>query len=273
VPPAAEPTDPEEPVAYAEVDVIADQPTMPDEEPMSPVGLVTTPEDLQAQWDRFGLTTPAPSFDFTDQVLLFTGFGESGSCPLVLGGLEVTGQTVRLTNTRDAAEACTADFNPRTLVLAVRRELLPDGFVTVESSGPAAVISVEPSSEPPPATSTRYSSTVTDVELLVDPTSAVVGSDVSLQLANSAEEGQVAGAPYLIVERWTGHHFEGTGVVEGTEPPVEIAQAEVAEFMTLPTAHSTFSGAGWFRLTAQLAVMTDGLPDGSMEVRANLQLR
>lgn len=196
----AEEIDPTESVAYAPADVVADEPTMPDEQQLSPVGLATSPQEMQAQWDRFRLTAPTPSFDFTDQVLLFTGFGESGSCPFVLDGIEVTGQTVTLVDRRDAEQVCTADFRPRTMVLAVPRVLLPGGFVTVASSGPAAVISVESSTDPPPAVPTSMGA-LTDAELRFDPDPAPVGSEVSVQLANSSDDDRVGAGAYLIVER------------------------------------------------------------------------
>lgn len=42
--------------------------------------------------------------------------------------------------------------------------------------------------------------------------------------------------------------------------------------MTLETADPAVTGSGWYRLTTQLSVTIDGIPSGSMDVRANLQL-
>jgi hypothetical protein len=63
--------------------------------------------------------------------VLFFGFGESGSCPVVFAGIAVEGPTVRLLDDQPAQD-CTDDYNRRTLAVSVAKGVLPEGYLTVD---------------------------------------------------------------------------------------------------------------------------------------------
>ena len=210
---------------------------MPETEADEHIGVATTIDQRDAQWARFRLTGSAPSVDFADRVVLFIGFGESGSCPYVFDGIEVDDQTLRLLDAQAQVE-CTDDYNGRTVVLSIDHEVLPDGFITVDMPVEAidVVISLPESAEPPPATPTAASGSVTDVDLIVEPQSVPVGDDVAVQIANTTEQDRIAAPRWVTVHRWTGHHFEAVGEIDPGGDFVEVGPGETVELMTLSTA-------------------------------------
>lgn len=252
--------------------VIADEPTLPDAEADEYVGVAITVEQRDAQWPRFGLTGSALSVDFSDRVLLFVGFGESSSCPYIFDGIEVEGQVLRLLNAAEYQE-CTDDYNGRTLVVSIDREVLPDGFITVDMPAEAddAVISVVESAEPAPAAPNPVDTSVTDVSLTVEPQPASVGDDVTVRIANATEQDRVATPRWVTVERWTGHHFERVGEIDPGGDLVEVGPEDTVELLTFSTADEAFqAGPGWYQLTASVEVRTGGY--GRLDARGNLHL-
>lgn len=234
--------------------VVADQATLPGPERERPghVGVATTSDQRDAQWARFRLTDSPPSVDSADRVLLFIGFGESGSCPYIFDGLEIDDQTLRVRNAQDQ-QGCTDDFHPRTVVLRIEREALPEGFITVHMPNAArdAVIALPESAEPPPATRYAASTASTNVNLALEPDSVPGGDDVTVQIANTTEHERVRSAPWVRIDRWTGHHFEAVGEIDPGDDFVKARPGETAELMSVSTADPVFAaGPGWFRVTA-----------------------
>lgn len=65
--------------------------------------------------------------DFTRQVVVVWHAGESGSCPGWLADIETEGQAVVIELDQYVpADACTDDYNPYRMVLAVDRDRLPE---------------------------------------------------------------------------------------------------------------------------------------------------
>lgn len=257
--------------------VVADQATLPGPELERPgyVGVATTSEQRDAQWDRFRLTDSPPSVDFADRVLLFVGFGESGSCPYIFDGLEIDDQALRVRNAQDQQD-CTEDFHPRTVVLSIDREGLPEGFLTVDvpDSRREGVIALPASAEPPPATPSAVSTASKKVELIVEPPSVPGGDDVTVQIANATEQERVRTAPGVRVDRWTGHHFEAVGEVDPGDGLVEAGPGETVELMTVSTADPVFAAApSWYRVTAPQPFFVSGAHGRISHAGDNLQIR
>lgn len=254
--------------------VVADQGTLPETEADEHIGVATAIDQRDAQWARFGMTGSAPSVDFADRVLLFVGFGESGSCPYVFDGIEVDDQILRLLDAQDQ-EACTSDYNPRTVVLGMDRGILPEGFITVDMPAgvTGAVISLPESAEPPPVDLTAVGASTTGVDLIVEPQSVPVGDDVTVHIANTTEQERVRTAPWVTVDRWTGHHFEAVGEIDPGGDLVEVGPSDTVELMTLSTADSVFAaGTGWFRVTAPAVNFMSAGNGRIMGARGNLQV-
>ena len=88
------------------------------------------PDDLATQWEAYG--APGSPQDLADdEVAILLGFGESGSCPEEVTEVAVDRDggdvLVRRGLEGGSAQACTDDWNPRTIVLAVDGAALPDG--------------------------------------------------------------------------------------------------------------------------------------------------
>ena len=97
-----------------------------------PVGLAADAEGLPALWEF--LDAPLPEVDFEKHVVISFGVGYSGSCPdirlddVVVDGAVVHPEIVNLSK----EVACTADYNPRTYVVALERSRLPSGPFAVQ---------------------------------------------------------------------------------------------------------------------------------------------
>lgn len=234
--------------------VVADQPVLPTSGDYEHIGVATDPSELHLQWQRFGLADVPPVTDMDRRVLLFAGFGESGSCPYVFNGIAVDGQTVIFLNGQPEQD-CTDDYNPRTVVVSIDEDELPAGFVTVDLPADAAdvVISIS-GSEQPPAVADSRNETDADVALTVAPQEVAFGGQADVSIRNGTE-GVVSASPVVTIERWTGRHFETIGALTGGDDVTEVGPGAEQPLLTLSTTDPQFPTAdpGWFRLTVQNA--------------------
>jgi hypothetical protein len=260
-------------VAGLDVRVDADEATLPAEEAYEHVGVATDPGGLQQQWQRFGFADAPPVIDMDERVVLFLGFGESGSCPVMFGGLEVEGATLRVLDDQPERD-CTADYNGRTLAVSVAKGSLPEGYLTVDMPSGAAdvTIAVRRIEGPPPATPDPVSASITGVVLLAEPEQARLGSTVDVLIRNDTDADRVVTGRSVVVDRWTGHHFETLGLVSGGQGVVEVGPGETGALLQLDTGDPAFPTGepGWLRLTARLDVTTGGF--GRLDARGNLRL-
>lgn len=253
--------------------VIANQPTLPTAEAYEHVGVATDPGELQRQWQRFGLADVPPVIDLDRRVLLFAGFGESGSCPYVFDGIAVEGQTVTFLDAQTQQE-CDADYNARTIVVSVAQGELPDGFLTLDLPADAGDVdvSVSGSAEPPPPTPNVVSAAITDVDLTVEPHELSAGEDAVVMIRNSTQADRVASGQVVTIDRWSGRHFEALGTLTAGEDVVEVGPGDTEALLSLSTRDPQFptTESGWFRLTAALDVTTGSF--GRLDARGHLHI-
>lgn len=253
--------------------VYADQATLPTAQAYEHIGVATTPGELQQQWQRFRLADVPPVIDMEERALLFIGFGESGSCPVVFGGIRVEGTTVRLLDDQPE-RSCDDDYNPRTIAVSVASGVLPEGYLTVDMPEDAedVTISISRVEEPPPATPDQASASLSDVSLTPQPERTPIGSAVGVVIRNDTEDDRVATSQVLTIDRWTGHHFETLGQVTGGDGVVEVGPQGTGQLLQLDTGDPEFPTGepGWFRLTVRLDVTTGDF--GRLDARGNLQL-
>ncbi|MGI9016881.1 MAG: hypothetical protein ACR2HR_07235 [Euzebya sp.] len=253
--------------------VYADQATLPMAEAYEHVGVATTAGQLQQQWQRFGFADVPPVIDMVQRHVLFLGFGESGSCPVVFGGIEVDGAILRLIDDQPE-QGCTDDYNPRTLAVSVAAGVLPDGYLTVDMPADAedVTISMSGTEEPPPATADPVSASISDVSLVPEPARAPLGTTIDVLIHNGTADDGVGTGQVVTIDRWTGYHFETLGQVFGGDGVIEVGPQETGQLLALDTGDPEFPTGepGWFRLTVQLDVTTGGF--GRIDARGNLQL-
>jgi len=121
------------PTIGPETSVIAHQ-TLVDESGIGGVFTTAAADDadeLASLWERLGIDGAPPPVDFAEEVVLYFGVGESGSCPyLGLSRVVYAEPDIRVYPTMQdsvpAGTACTADARPHAVVVAVNRADLPD---------------------------------------------------------------------------------------------------------------------------------------------------
>lgn len=88
---------------------------------------ISDQESLKALWDSLSLAGEAPVVDFESHVAVAFPLGYSGSCPDTrFDGFVVEGDRVMpLIAHITVAQGCTDDYNPRTYVVAVERDVFP----------------------------------------------------------------------------------------------------------------------------------------------------
>ena len=88
------------------------------------------PDDLAEQWEAFRAEGSPDDLD-DGEVAILLGFGESGSCAEEIREVRVDDEANEVIVDRELeggpGQGCTDDYNPRTIVLAVDGEVLPDG--------------------------------------------------------------------------------------------------------------------------------------------------
>jgi hypothetical protein len=99
-------------------------------------GIAADEEGYGRLWDEIGLPLPRPAVDFETEVAIWFGAVFSSSCPDIRLDDVVVDAAERLVHAEivhvDRAEACTADANPRTFVVAVERTTLPEGPFSIQ---------------------------------------------------------------------------------------------------------------------------------------------
>jgi hypothetical protein len=92
-------------------------------------GIAWDDESLRALWLEAGVSGDLPTVDFGAEVAVWFGAVYSGSCPNIRLDAVVSDPARRLVHAEivhlDAAQACTADANPRAFVVAFERSRLP----------------------------------------------------------------------------------------------------------------------------------------------------
>jgi hypothetical protein len=182
-------------------DLVDSQAVIPDEPAHAFADLVTEPGDLQPVWQRFGLSGEPPSVDLDDTVLLFIGFGESGSCPATFQGVRADGDVVTVRMGTEGGRACTDDYNPRTFVIAVDRDLVPTGgFVLDLSTTNRGIYGLagSPQDTPPdgPPVVLDFTSEDLGVGMSTDPAAVEVGDMVEIAAENLGDASfLVSGRP------------------------------------------------------------------------------
>jgi hypothetical protein len=92
--------------------------------------IITDVEGLNATWEELGIGGPPPVVDFDRQLALYLVTGHSGSCPETrLDDMVVDGNllyaVIPSTTPMTEGLACTADWVPRTYLVAIDRDRLP----------------------------------------------------------------------------------------------------------------------------------------------------
>lgn len=203
--PAQEPPVEEPSSAESGGRLVDSQAALPQELAEEFADIATTSADAAEVWQRFQLTGDPPQIDFDTTALVAVGFGESGSCPARFDGLNVDGNRVGVEIGIEGGPACTDDYNPRTMVLEVEREVLPDDGFELTVTDRTFVLSSVPLSEPPPHHDAVVSRlTAEDPQLDVDaqPRSVAAGEPVELVLVNEGDVSASTGSWPMALHRW-----------------------------------------------------------------------
>ncbi|MER3457061.1 MAG: hypothetical protein C4303_00735 [candidate division GAL15 bacterium] len=102
------------------------------------IRVATDQDKLQELWSYFGLQVQVPSVRWDREVILLLGTGESSTCPFRVGEITFDGASGRLRIRLDRPTGpgmCTADFSPRTFVLALPRNLMDGGWREMQVLG------------------------------------------------------------------------------------------------------------------------------------------
>ena len=243
----------------AEAEVVADEATLPIEEAYEFAAVAPEPEELARQWRRFRLTGDHPDVDFDTQVVIFVGFGESGSCPYEHGGVEIDAAEKRVSfiDGADGATACTDDYNPRTLGLTMDRNSLPDGVFQVQPPNGAAVsVAAEPVETPPQEEPDVVSAKISEVNVTLDPEPVATDRRLDVGVRNDSDE-QVATNRLVRLDRWTGLGFEPADPpqVKGDGDIIEAGLGAEEHLLDIDVAAHGLT-PGWYRVTVDLGVTT-----------------
>lgn len=216
-------------------EVVADQPTVPDEQASTYVGIAADGDGLAAARARFLVDAPIEA-DMDRDVLLFLGFGDSGSCPFEFRGLVLDGTTLDFAlGPEDGTRTCTADYNQRTLVIRVGRDRLPEGpfdLVAPLAEFPTTVL-VDPVPAPREPV-IKATGDIHDVSLAAAPREVTPDGAVSMVLASPGPAVVDASGP-ADLESWDGRQWLPT---PPTVPPradvyLRVLAGEQAELLTL----------------------------------------
>lgn len=96
-------------------------------------GVATTDEQLDQVWRAAGLPAAPPEVDWEGEVAVWFGAVYGSGCPVRLDGVEVVGDLVHADLVAPGEDfGCNADANPHAFVVAVEREVLPEGPFRVQ---------------------------------------------------------------------------------------------------------------------------------------------
>lgn len=243
----------------AEAEVVVDEATLPVDEAYEFAAVAPEPEELTRQWRRFRLTGDPPDVDFDTQVVIFVGFGESGSCPYEHGGVEIDAVEKRVSfiDGADGAAACTDDYNPRTLGLTIDRTLLPDGVFQVQPPNGAAVsVAAKRAEMPPQEEPDVVSATISEVYVALDPEPVATDGQLDVGVRNDSNE-RVAADRLVRLDRWTGLGFEPADPpqVKGDGDVIEVGSGAEEHLLAIDVAAHGLT-PGWYRVTVNLGVTT-----------------
>ena len=250
----------EQPPAEGEDGLIDSQATLPREFADEFADIATTAADATEVWQRFGLSGEPPQVDFDTTALLFVGFGESGSCPARFDGLAVEGDRVGVAIGTEGGPMCDDDYNPRTFVLGIARDELPDGRFELTVDGRAFVLSSLPLSEPPShgdAIVARLTAEDPQLDLDAQPTSVAVGEIVELVLGNRGEVAASTGSWPMSLHRWDRQRWlPADGVQDWGQPNSNIKEqtvtVEPGEEQVVAHVHTEALDSGWYGVSAKL---------------------
>ena len=208
---ADEPAAEAAPPAGVGAEVVATQDVLPNERDEEFADFAINRRQYNAAWERFRLEGEPPKIDFSTSGLLFLGFGESGSCPATFDRLTVRGRVIGVDFGPRGDGLCTADYNPRTFVLAVPRQDMPRGGFTVELDGSRSFTLAGRSPTPPTAPSIVLLLTSEPVELtaIADPTAATRGDTLAIILRNDGDVAVSTGGWTMTLLTWDGRRWAG----------------------------------------------------------------
>jgi hypothetical protein len=264
-----------------QVTVLVSEATVPDgESALTFADIATDPDGAAEGWQRFGLGGEPHRVDFDESLLLFVGFGESGSCPEELDGLDSDPDRVRVGFglegvDEDGEVGCTDDYNPRTFVLKVGRTMMPaEGFVLEvdrrqTTHARSFVLSATSTTQPPagPAMSGMHTREEPDLSLTAQPATTTAGDPTRLALANHgdvsahhSDAGFSSGRDAL--RRWAGQRWlpaPGQGPYE-PHPSLtfEGADVEPGEQASIATVDTTELPPGWYRVDVTVGLGGSG---------------
>ena len=116
-------------------EVLTDQPHAPLPGSQEAV-LVTFSLDMPSVWRHYRLEGDVPNLNDGEEVALFVGTGESGTCPIEIKDITVTSEEVEV-QTAQHDGVCTSDFVFRTFVFLFPSAHAPavGATVSIEGSG------------------------------------------------------------------------------------------------------------------------------------------
>lgn len=134
-------------------------------------GVATTDAQLERLWEQSGLAGEPASVDWSHEIAVWFGAVYGGGCPVRMDGVVVEGDLLHADLVApNEANGCNADANPHAFVVAVERQVLPEGPFRVQ---------LKPH-DPTPGTAEERTvvdvdlsapgSTATDEQLHLDPT-------------------------------------------------------------------------------------------------------
>lgn len=98
-------------------------------------GVATTPHQYQTVWARSGVTANRPDVDFDREIVIWFGTIHSGSCDIRMDDVVVEHDAAIVHGhfvMPGSPTVCTSDANPKAHLVAVDREILPDGPFAVQ---------------------------------------------------------------------------------------------------------------------------------------------
>lgn len=256
--------------------LVDSQPSLPAEPLFAFADIVTGGGDLDVVWHRFRLAGQPPDVDLDRSSLLFAGFGESGTCPARFDGIEVEGDEVRLLMGSEGGPLCTADYRPRTFVVAVDRDTLPSGAFTLVTEGHGRfVLTGSPQPQPPPASPLvdMLTGESPAVSLVAEPSAVAAGAPVEVAIHNEDPVAVTVGWE-TVLERWDGQRW-----LPAVDQPANRnhpafsgnpnAAAEPAQRAIIGTVDTTGLAPGWYGVRTRLSVSVRG---GVVEARAAFEV-
>ncbi len=250
--------------------VLADEPTQPVENSYEYASIAPDRTELDRQWSRYGLSGKPAAMDFAREVALFVGFGESGSCPLEHEGvdIDISDRFVSVQFGGGSGE-CTSDYNPRTIVLAIERDRLPDGVFQVESAGAPVSVAAERIDTPPQEGPGDVNTSASAVFLKLDPEEVSADGRLRVAIRNDTDSG-LNPLPELRLDRWTGLGFELAHPVALPQDFGVVVEPGTEElFLTLDLRDYTLS-AGWYRITVPIQITSGDF--GGLDIRRSFEV-